>query len=130
MFSRDTGSTKQYWSVRDLRGTRFGGKKPVYVLISQQTFSGGEEFAYDLQALRRAQLVGDTTRGGANPVLSPHDLDDWFRILVPDGRPINPITKTNWEGVGVVPEIWVSADGALEEAHRHALHDVAASRRR
>ncbi len=127
MYSRETNSIRESWTLRDLKGARFGGKKPVYVLTSKRTFSGGEEFAYDLQSLRRAKIVGDTTGGGAHPV-RPRPLDDWFTIGVPAGRPINPITKTNWEGVGVVPDIQVSSDAALDEAHRRALDDVAAAR--
>lgn len=129
MFSRDTGSIEQSWTLRDLRGTRFGGEKPVYVLTSKRTFSGGEELAYDLQSLHRAKIIGETTGGGAHPV-APHELDEWFTILVPSGRPINPITKTNWEGVGVVPDIAVTADSALDEAHRRALADVSSKRAR
>ena len=129
MFSRDTGLIEQSWTARDLRGTRFGGKKPVYVLTSKRTFSGGEEFTYDLQALHRAKIVGETTAGGAHPV-GPHELDEWFTILVPSGRPINPVTKTDWEGTGVVPDIAVMADKALDEAHRRALDDVSSRTKR
>ena len=71
-----------------------------------------------------ATIVGQTTAGGAHPV-GPHELDDRFQIMVPGGRPINPITKTDWEGVGVVPEVKVSAEAALEEAHRLALQEIA-----
>jgi C-terminal processing protease CtpA/Prc len=113
MYSRDTDSVQESWTLRDLRGTRFGGQKPVYLLTSRRTLSGGEEFAYDLQSLHRAKLVGETTGGGAHPV-APHQLDEWFTILVPWGRPINPVTKTDWEGVGVVPDITVTADAALD----------------
>jgi hypothetical protein len=129
MFSRDTGSVEQSWTVSKLRGRRFGGKKPVYVLTSKRTFSGGEEFSYDLQSLRRAKVVGETTGGGAHPV-APHELDEMFTIMVPWGRPINPVTETNWEGVGVVPDIAVAAESALAEAHRRALDDVKSRRRR
>lgn len=129
MFSRDTGKVQESWTVRDLRGTRFGGKKPVYVLTSKRTFSGGEEFTYDLQALHRAKIVGETTGGGAHPV-APHELDDWFTMLVPWGRPINPVTKTNWEGTGVVPDVAVSAEAALDEAHRRALDDISSTSKR
>jgi C-terminal processing protease CtpA/Prc len=129
MFSRDTGSVEQSWTVSNPRGTRFGGKKPVYVLTSKRTFSGGEEFSYDLQSLRRAKVVGETTGGGAHPV-APHELDEMFTIMVPWGRPINPVTKTNWEGVGVVPDIAVASESALGEAHRRALYDVSSRRRR
>ncbi len=129
VFSRDTGSVQQFWTVRDLRGTRFGGQKPVYVLTSKRTVSGGEGFAYDLQSLHRAKIVGETTGGGAHPA-APHKLDEWFTIHVPGERSINPVTKTNWEGVGVVPDIAVTADSALVEAYRRALDDVAAKSKR
>ena len=124
MYSRDTGATTPSWTLRDLKGARFGGTKPVYVLTSKETFSGGEELAYDLQALRRAKTVGEATGGGAHPV-GPHELDASFTILVPSGRPINPVTKTDWEGVGVKPDIPVAADAALDEAHRRAAADIA-----
>jgi C-terminal processing protease CtpA/Prc len=102
--------------------------KPVYVLTSSRTFSGGEELAYDLQALHRAQVVGETTGGGAHPV-APYEVGDQFTIMVPAGRPINPITKTNWEGVGVKPDIAVKADAALDEAHRRAVAELTSAKR-
>ena len=67
MFRRDTGETRQFWTHAKVAGKRFGAKKPVYVLTSNRTFSGGEELAYDLQSLRRAVIVGETTGGGAHP---------------------------------------------------------------
>ena len=82
------------------------------MLTSAHTFSAAEAFAYDLQALRRATIVGETTGGGAHPA-SEGLLGDHFAISVPWGNSINPITGTNWEGVGVVPDIKVSADEAL-----------------
>jgi hypothetical protein len=123
MWERETGKIDQSWTVKDLRGKRFGGKKPVYVLTSKETFSGGEELAYDLQSLHRAKTVGETTGGGAHPA-GPHQLAGGFVIVVPSGRPINPVTKKDWEGVGVVADIPVARDAALEEAHRRALADL------
>lgn len=91
--------------------------RPVYVLTGRQTFSAGEEFAYDLQALNRATLVGEVTRGGANPgTLAP--LASGFDIFIPTGRAENPITKTNWEGRGVRPDVRVPAGAALKVALR------------
>lgn len=87
--------------------------RPVYVLTSSKTFSAGEEFAYDLKHLRRAILVGEVTGGGANPG-GPVRLSETMAAFVPNGRAINPITKTNWEGVGVQPHIAVPADEALD----------------
>jgi hypothetical protein len=125
MYRRDNDSTTQFWTLRDLPGKRFGSRKPVYVLTSKSTFSGGEELAYDLQSLRRALVIGETTGGGAHPI-APHDLGDGFTILLPWGRPINPVTKTNWEQVGVDPDVKVPAPAALEEARSRAQRDIAA----
>ena len=110
-------STHHYWTQDTVAGRRFGSDKPVYVLTSAHTFSAAEEFAYDLQALKRAIIVGETTGGGAHPA-SEGRLGDHFAISVPWGNSINPITGTNWEGVGVVPDVKVSADEALAAALR------------
>ena len=89
---------------------------PVYVLTSKQTFSGGEEAAYDFQTQKRGIVVGEVTGGGANPGdMVP--LAAGFKALIPSGRAINPITKTNWEGVGVQPDIAMPAPEALKFAH-------------
>jgi hypothetical protein len=127
MYHRKDNSMTEYWTLPDVPGTRFGGRKPIYVLISNETFSGGEELAYDLQCLNRAKLIGETTGGGANPA-EEHDIDDWFHIAIPFGRPINPVTKTNWEGVGVVPDIPVPASEALEQGRRRAVEDILSTR--
>ena len=108
-------STHHYWTQDSVAGRRFGGDKPVYVLTSAHTFSAAEEFAYDLQALKRVTVVGETTAGGAHPA-SERRLGDHFAISVPWGNSINPITGTNWEGVGVVPDVKASADEALAAA--------------
>jgi hypothetical protein len=117
------GTTRASWTQPSVAGKRFGGKKPVYVLTSAETFSGGEELAYDLQSLRRATLIGETTGGGANPT-GGHTLDDWFWISVPWARAVNPVTKTNWEGVGVRPDVATKATAALDEALRRAALDI------
>jgi len=87
----------------------------VYVLTSARTFSGAEEFSYNLKSLKRATIVGETTGGGAHPV-SGHRIDEHFMIGVPFARAINPITRTNWEGVGVEPDVKVPAADALATA--------------
>ena len=95
------------------------GKKmhdiPLFLLTGAYTFSGGEEFAYDIQTQKRGTLIGETTGGGANPG-GMFPVTAALVIFIPTGRAINPVTKTNWEGVGVVPEIKCSADKALETA--------------
>lgn len=99
------------------------GAKPVYVLVGPKTYSASEAFAYDLQVLRRATIVGETTRGGAHPGGLVEIGADLF-VVVPTGRAENPITKSNWQGVGVRPDIKVAADLAREKAIELApLHD-------
>ena len=78
--------------------------KPVYVLTSVRTFSGGEEFVYDMQTQKRGRLIGAVTGGGANPG-GTRPLNPRFGIFIPGGRAVNPITKTNWEGTGVTPDV-------------------------
>lgn len=118
MYQREGDRISQSWTPAYLPGRRFGPDKPVCVLISADTFSAGEELAYDLQQLGRATLVGETSRGGANPRrgfwVHPH-----LELSVPTGRAINPISGTNWEGVGVVPDVAVAADRALAAARDH-----------
>ena len=96
-------------------GRRFGSTKPLYILTSRKTFSAAEAIAYDLQALKRATIVGEVTGGGAHPFeyrrVHPH-----FAVDLPEGRSINPITKTNWQDVGVQPDIPVPAEQALDKA--------------
>jgi len=102
----------------DVPGARITA--PLYVLTSSETFSGGEECAYDVQALKRGTLIGAVTGGGANPG-DTRRIDDHFSVFVPDARARNPITKTNWEGVGVKPDIAVARDRALIAAYGMAL---------
>jgi hypothetical protein len=94
--------------------TSYRGKR-LYVLTSPRTFSGGEEFAYDVQAFKLGTLVGETTGGGANPG-SASPIGSGLSIFLPNGRPVNPVTGTNWEGVGVIPEIKTPVDDALKVA--------------
>ena len=88
---------------------------PVYVLTSNYTFSAAEEFTYDLKNLERATVIGEVTGGGAHPG-GPIVINQGFFVNVPQGRAINPVTKTNWEAVGVKPHIELPADAALDKA--------------
>ena len=121
-YDRSDNKTAEYWTLRYVPGIRLG-HKPAYVLTSPRTFSGAEEFAYDLRNLRRATVVGETTGGAAHPV-SPHQAGDHFTIFVPNGRSVNPVTNKDWEGVGVIPDVAVNADDALEAAQRLAAERI------
>ena len=117
---------QESWTQSAVAGRRYGSVKQVYVLTSHQTFSASEEFAYDLQALKRAKIIGENTGGGANPGENRR-VAEHFSIFVPTGRAINPTTRTNWEGVGVKPDLEVSAEKALKVAHLAAMKKVVES---
>jgi retinol-binding protein 3 len=122
LWERKTDTTEQYWTLPYVPGKRLDGK-PAYVLTSKETFSGAEEFSYNLKNLKRATIVGETTGGGAHPV-SGHRIDDHFMIGVPFARAINPVSKTNWEGTGVEPDVKVPAADALATAQKLATEKL------
>ncbi|HTT51025.1 MAG TPA: S41 family peptidase [Streptosporangiaceae bacterium] len=122
IFHADTGETRQFWSYPYLPGSRYTGR-PVYVLTSSRTFSGGEDFGYSLQALGRAEVVGEATGGGAHPT-RPFPISAAVHIGIPFARSINPVTGTNWQGTGVLPDIPVPADQAYSVAYTRALRHV------
>lgn len=95
--------------------------KPVYVLTSQVTFSAAEALAYNLQATRRATIVGEVTAGGANPSNRGVRVGYGFRAGIPNGKVEHPITRSNWEGVGVQPDVVTAPDAALTAAYARAL---------
>ncbi len=119
LYWRADDLTEQYWTLPYVPGKRLADQ-PVYILTSKDTFSAGEEFAYNLQARKRATLVGEPTAGGAHPG-SPYRLHPHFEAFIPSGRAINPVTKKNWEGSGVLPDISVPQEQALEVAYGMAL---------
>lgn len=124
-YIRETDTRRQFFTTAEVLGTRYGSKKPVYVLTSNRTFSAAEEFTYNLKNLERATIVGETTGGGAHPG-GVRRITDHFGIWLPNGRAINPITKTNWEGVGIEPHIKTETAQALDAAHLDALKKIRA----
>ena len=112
----------QSWTMPYVPGKRLPNI-PLYLLTSKETFSAGEDFTYTLQAHGRAQIVGETTRGGAHPG-QMHNLGAGFTAFIPSGRPTNPITGTNWERAGVIPDVPAAQEEALDIAYALALQDV------
>ncbi len=123
LYFRAGDKTRQYWTSAAV-GPHY--TRPVYVLTSERTFSGGEECAYDFQTQKRAKIVGETTGGGANPG-DGYAIGKGYAAFIPNGRAINPITKTNWEHVGVIPDIAVPAADAQKVAHATILRDLIAA---
>jgi hypothetical protein len=124
MVDRDGKIVEEYWTLEDVPGERLRKDVPVLVLTSSRTFSGAEEFSYNLQNLKRATLVGETTGGGAHPVRGER-LGERFVMTVPYMRAQNPISGRNWEGTGVEPEVKVPAAEAMERAQALARDAIA-----
>ena len=123
IYDRATDRIHQWWSPPYLPGDRFGATKSVYVLTSGATFSGGEHVAYDLQQLRRATVVGESTRGGAHPRRG-FRVHEHLEATIPVGRSVSPLTGGNWERVGVAPDVAVAAAAAPRVAYRMALKSI------
>ncbi|MBW4484130.1 MAG: S41 family peptidase [Tildeniella torsiva UHER 1998/13D] len=122
LYWSETDETHQWWTVPYVPGQRYLDK-PVFALTSPETFSAAEEFAYNLQVLKRGAVVGETTRGGANPGRG-FRLHDHFWVFMPTGQAINPVTGKNWDGTGVLPTVKVPAETALDTAHLMALNHL------
>ncbi|MEW6411331.1 MAG: S41 family peptidase [Candidatus Zixiibacteriota bacterium] len=122
-YVRAEDSIHQFWTQSHVQGPRMTDVD-LYVLTSSRTFSGAEEFTYNLKNLKRATIVGETTGGGAHPVDRRLFANLNVAMSLPFGRAINPITGTNWEGVGVEPDIKVSREQALDVAYTEALKSL------
>ena len=119
-YIRKGDSTQQFWTQESVDGPKMTSV-PVYVLTSSFTFSGAEEFAYNLKNLKRGTIIGEVTGGGAHPVQEHVFRSLSVAVNVPYGRAVNPISGTNWEGVGVEPDLKVPADRALLVARTEAV---------
>lgn len=103
----------EYFVLENLEGIRMSSKK-LYLLTSSYTFSAGEGFAYLIQTHKKGILIGERTGGGAHPV-NFYPLDNGIIAKIPIGRAINPITNSNWEGVGVIPDVSIPEENALKK---------------
>jgi hypothetical protein len=107
-------TTQKSWTRSPVPGNKLADK-PVYILTSDRTFSGAEQFCYDLKMLKRATLIGETTGGGAHSGVF-HRIDDHFGMGIPETNPINPYSEADWAETGVPPDVQVKAADALETA--------------
>lgn len=125
IYWREGNRTRQIWTMPYVPGKKYIGKD-VFFLTSKDTISAGEGFVYDLQNLKRVTVIGETTAGAANPGFE-YRINEHFFMFLPMGRAINPVTKTNWEGIGVKSDIEVPAEQALKTAHLMALKKLLAT---
>jgi hypothetical protein len=119
LYYRAADTTENYWTLPFVPGPRMVGAD-LYILTSRTTFSGAEEFSYNMKNLKRATLIGETTGGGAHPT-DAMIVQTEYVLRVPVGRAINPYSKTNWEGTGVAPDVQVPAAEAFDRAYAMAL---------
>lgn len=127
LYWREGDRTDEFWTLDDV-----GGKKmadvPLFIITSNRTFSAAEEFSYNMQTQKRATLVGQTSGGGANPG-GTRPINEKLSVFIPTGKAVNPITNTNWEGVGVIPEVEVVQENVFEKAHELAKEAAEAFRK-
>lgn len=118
LYFREGDRTIDFWTLKEVGGSKLPDV-PLFVLTSEETFSGAEEFAYNMLTQKRATLIGQTTRGGANPG-GTRPINNKLTVFIPMGMAINPVTKTNWEGTGVVPEVMTSPEETMDKAYELA----------
>lgn len=122
-YDRILNDTTDFWTQTDIPGKPIGAHVSLYILTSSNTFSAAEEFAYFLKDMKRAIVVGETTGGGAHPV-NHISVNDYFGVRIPYARMMSPVSKTDWEGIGVIPDIQTSRDEALEVAIKDAIKNL------
>jgi len=118
LYWREGDITSEFWTLKDVGGVKMP-EIPLFVITSSRTFSAAEEFSYNMQTQKRATLIGQITGGGANPG-GTRSINENLSVFIPTGRAINPITKTNWEGVGVIPEVKISIEESFENTYELA----------
>jgi len=113
-YSREDDFLTEFWTLKEI-GVKRCTDIPLFLLTSKRTFSASESFAYDMKVRKRATIIGDSTKGGAHSV-DLYKIDNQFEIYIPTAHAINPKTGTNWEGTGVIPDIIVPSEFALDTA--------------
>jgi C-terminal processing protease CtpA/Prc len=126
-YRREGNIMEQQWTYSAVEGRRFGVEKEVYILTSKNTFSAAEGFAFALKNLKRAIIVGETTRGGAHPSRVKR-IDAHFALMVPASTVRDSVTGKDWEGVGVLPDLPVPAEEALTKAQIVILNKLVANK--
>lgn len=126
LYWRQGNETREFWTLDEVGGDKMPDV-PLFIITSNRTFSGAEEFSYNMQTQKRATLIGQITGGGANPG-GTRRINDNLSVFIPTGKAINPITQTNWEGIGVIPEIKTSEEESFNKAYELAKESAQAFR--
>ncbi|NOT73753.1 MAG: S41 family peptidase [Cyclobacteriaceae bacterium] len=121
-YNRPKNELTESWTLPNITGVRRPATD-LYILTSSKTFSAAEAFSYELKQLKRATIVGEKTAGGAHLTGSVIATNKFY-VRIPQGRTTSPVTNSNWEGIGVTPDIEVSANDALKTAQTKALERI------
>jgi hypothetical protein len=122
-YTRHNNEAVQSWSMPFVQGPKLVDV-PVYILQSRRTASAAESMSYSLQALKRATIVGEKSRGAANPVDELNFPDLSICVAVSISEVSSPVTGTGWEGVGIEPDINTLAETALPAACRDVMEKL------
>ena len=120
-YERRTEETESVFTFKEIGGERYLNKS-IFILVSEHTFSLAEKFAYGLKHFNKASIIGQTSAGAAHAI-DFMEVNDNYLIQLPISRNIHPVTKSDWEGTGVVPNIMTSSHEALKTAHLIALNE-------
>lgn len=118
-----SGPSNRVYQTAEVDAWDREGNRPIFVLTSQRTFSGGEGMAFLLQEHQKAVVIGEQTAGAANPG-RPYPINDRLEVTVPNGQIRSSVSGGNWEGKGVVPNIAMASEDAFQVAYRHALRHL------
>jgi hypothetical protein len=121
-FDRDARTMTQTWTLATVPGPKLV-HKDLYILVSKNTFSAGEDFSYNMQSTGRAKIIGEVTGGGAHGT-KLYKISTWFTAAIPFSYEVNQVTHTDWEGKGVQPDVPVPANQALLTAQLMAIQSI------
>lgn len=107
-FGRTSDQNQQEWTYSFVPGRRLT-KAKVYILIDKRTGSAAEGFAFAMQRLHRATIVGEAS-AGAGIAGSFKPLADDMVLFLPVKMVVAPNTMEGWEGTGVTPDLPTEGD--------------------
>ncbi|XP_072280100.1 retinol-binding protein 3 [Pyxicephalus adspersus] len=116
VYSRTANAITDVWTLPQLAGTTFGTKKPLVIITSSVTEGAAEEFVYIMKRLGRAYVIGEKTNGGCHPPQTYHVDDTNLYLTIPTSRSATEDPATTWEGRGLLPDLQVPSETALQKA--------------
>lgn len=84
---------------------RFPMDMPLVVLVNRESASASEVLAFSLREEKRATIIGSRSAGAAHEVRDAVALPGGFALYIPQYRKEGRLSHTDWEGVGVRPDV-------------------------